>query len=171
MDFYLDTRPIGWSKLTVIQCQFGFTSTRTSLSRPFGLCPFGRPCTVDLDTFKYTNTYCPFGQNLAVHMDALTQCIWTIQVNPNTWTYFLDDSWTYNLMVQIYVNCPIERSKYMVSDRLNGRHANGLSMLRQLWLSKWTTVQWTAYVTSIWTVQNYGCGRVFWTTQKYGCWP
>ena len=89
MDVYLDARPIGRSKLTVIHRQFGFTSTRTSLNRPFGLRPFGRPCTVDLDASKYTNTYRPFGRNLAVQMDALTPCIWTIQIyvgGPSIWT-------------------------------------------------------------------------------------
>ena len=66
MDIYLDARSIGRSKLRVIHRQFGFKSTQTSLNRLFGLRPFGRPCTVDLDASKYTNMYCPFGQNLAV---------------------------------------------------------------------------------------------------------
>ena len=35
----------------------------------------------------------------------------------------------------------------------NGRRSNGLPMLRQFGPSKWTVVQWTAYVKSIWTVQ------------------
>ena len=77
------------STLLVIHCQFGFTSTRTSLNRPFGLRPFGRPCTVDLDASNYTNMYCSFGQNLAIQMDALTPCIWTIQIHvrgPSIWT-------------------------------------------------------------------------------------
>ena len=84
MDVYLDARPIGRSKLMVIHRQFGFTSTRTSLNRPFG-----HPCTVDLDASKYTNMYCPFGRNLAVQMDALTPRIWTIQKHvrgPSIWT-------------------------------------------------------------------------------------
>ena len=104
MDFYLDTRLIGRSKLTVIHRQFGFTSTRMSLNRPFG-----RPCTVDLDASKYTNMYLPFGRNLAVQMDALTQCILTIQIHvrgPSIWT-------------------TLERiigwSKYTLTDRPNGR--------------------------------------------------
>ena len=173
MDVYLDARPIGRSKLTVIHRQFGFTSTRTSLNRPFGLRPFGRPCTVDLDASKYTNTYRPFGRNLAVEMDALTPCIWTIQIHvcgPSIWT-------TLERM--------IGWSKYMLTDRPNGRSGDvqldgpnirSLTvqmddgpMLRQFGPSKWTTVQWTGYVTSIWTVQNYGRGPLFWTIQKYGC--
>ena len=32
-------------------------------------CPFGRPCTVDLEVSKYTNTYCLFGQHLAVQVE------------------------------------------------------------------------------------------------------
>ena len=39
-------------------------------------------------------------------------------------------------------------------------------MVRQFGPSKWMTVQWTAYVTSIWTIQNYGCGLLFWTIKK-----
>ena len=83
MDVYLDAHPIERSKLAVIHHQFGFTSTRMSLN-----CPFGRPRTVDLDASKYTNTYRPFGRNLAVQMDALTLFIWTIQIyvmGPSIW--------------------------------------------------------------------------------------
>ena len=143
MDVYLDARPIGQSKLTVIHCQFGFTSTRTSLNRPFGLRPFGRPCTVDLDASKYTNTYRPFGQNFAVQMDALTPCIWTIQINvcgPSIWT-------------------TLERiigwSKYTLTERPNGRSGDVQldgPNIRSLTVQM-ATVQWTVHVTSIWTVQ------------------
>ena len=109
MDVYLDARPIGRSKLTVIHRQFGFTSTRTSLNRPFGPRPFGRPCTIDLDASKYTNMYCLFGQNLGVKMDALTPCISTIQIHvcgPSIWmTLELTIGW----------------SKYTLTDRPNGR--------------------------------------------------
>ena len=38
-------------------------------------------------------------------------------------------------------------------DRPIGWRSNGPSMLCLFGLSKWTRVQWTAYVTSIWTVQ------------------
>ena len=108
-------------------------------------------------------------------MDALTPCIWTIQIHirgPSIWR-----TGAYNWMVQIYVNwlskwtvwwCPIGRSKYAVTDHPNGWRSNGPSMLRQFGPSKWTTVQWTAYVTSIRTVQNYGRGPLFWTVQKNG---
>ena len=114
MDVFLGARPIGQSKLTVIHRQFGFTSTRTSLNRPFGLRPFGlrpfgRPCTVDLDASKYTNTYRPFGQNLAVQMDALTPCFWTIQIHvrgPSIW---------------MTLERIIGWSKYTLTDRPNGR--------------------------------------------------
>ena len=130
MDVYLDARPIGRSKLTVIHRKFGFTSTRTSLNRLFG-----RLCTVDLDASKYTNMYCPFGRNLAVQMDALAPCIWTIQIHvrgPSIWT-------------------TLERiigwSKYTLTDRPNGRRSNGSSMLRKFGPSKWMTVQWTTYIT------------------------
>ena len=84
MDVYLDAGPIGRSKLTVIHRQFGFKSTQTSLNHPFG-----HPCTGDLDMSKYTNTYRPLGQNLAVKMDAYTPCIWTIRIHihgPSIWT-------------------------------------------------------------------------------------
>ena len=109
MDVYLDARPIGRSKLMVIHRQFGFTSTRTSLNRPFGLRPFGRPCTVDLDASKYTNTYRPFGQNLAVQMDALTPCIWTIQIHVR------------GLSIWTTLEHLIGWSKYTLTDRPNGQ--------------------------------------------------
>ena len=38
-------------------------------------------------------------------------------------------------------------------DRPKGRRSNGPPMLLQFGQSKWTTVQWTVHVTSIWTVQ------------------
>ena len=44
-------------------------------------------------------------------------------------------------------------SKCTKLTRPNGRLSNGPPMLRQFVQSKWTAVQWTAYVTSIWTVQ------------------
>ena len=44
-------------------------------------------------------------------------------------------------------------SKCTKLTRPNGRRSNGSPMLRQFRPSKWTTVQWTVYVTSIWTVQ------------------
>ena len=104
MDVYWDACPIGRSKLMVIHRQFGFTSTRTSLNRPFG-----RPCTVDLEASKYTNAYRPFGRKLTVQMDALTPCIWTIQIyvcGPSIWTT---------------LEHIIGWSKYTLTDRPNGR--------------------------------------------------
>ena len=50
-------------------------------------------------------------------------------------------------------NGPPMRLSYVTLDRLNGRRSNGPPMLCQFGPSKWTTVEWTAYVTSIWTVQ------------------
>ena len=47
---------------------------------------------------------------------------------------------------------PIDGLCYVNLDRPNGRLSNGPLMLSQFGPSKWTTVQWTAYVTSIWTV-------------------
>ena len=44
-------------------------------------------------------------------------------------------------------------SKCTKLTRPNGQRFNGLPMLRQFGPSKWTGVQWTAYVTPIWTVQ------------------
>ena len=96
-------------QITVIHRQFGFTSTQTSLNRPFGLRPFGSPCTVDLEVSKYTNTYRPFGRNLAVQINALTPCIWTIQIHvhgPSIWT-----------TLGRIIRC----SKYTLTDRSNGR--------------------------------------------------
>ena len=104
MDAYLDARPIRTSKLTVIHRQFGLTSTRTSLN-----CPFGCPFTVDLDASKYTNTYRPFGQNLAIQMDALTPCIWTIQIHVCG-----QSIWTTPESI-------IGWSKFTLTDRPNGR--------------------------------------------------
>ena len=107
MDVYLDAHPIGRSKLPVIQLWFGFTSTRTSLNRPFGLHPFGCVSTVDLDASKYSNMYFPFGQNLAVQIDTLTPCIWTIQIHvcgPSIWTI---------------LECIIGWSKYTLNDHPN----------------------------------------------------
>ena len=43
--------------------------------------------------------------------------------------------------------------KYTVTDRPNGRRSNGPSMLHKFGPSKWTKVQWTSYITLIWTVQ------------------
>ena len=109
IDVYMDARPIGRSKLTVIHRQLGFTFTRTSLNCPFGLCPFGRPYTVDLDASKYMNTYRPFGPNLAVQRDALTPCIWIIQMHvpvPFIWTT---------------LEFIIGWSKYILTDRPNGQ--------------------------------------------------
>ena len=57
-----------------------------------------------------------------------------------------------NLLVQMD-DGPMDRLCYVNLDRPNGRRSNGPPMLRQFGPSKWTTVQWTAYVTSIWTVQ------------------
>ena len=48
-------------------------------------------------------------------------------------------------------------SKCMKLTCPNGRRSNGPSMLRQFGPSKWTVVQWNAYVTSIWTVQMNDC--------------
>ena len=56
-------------------------STWTTLNRPFGLCPFGRPCTINWDASKYTNRYCPFGQNLAVHLDDSRTYNWTAKIH------------------------------------------------------------------------------------------
>ena len=152
----MDTRPIGRSKLTVIHRHFGFTSTRTSLKRIFGIRTFGRPCTVDLDVSKYTNTYCPFAQNLDVQMNALTPCIWTIQIHvcgPSIWTnleriigwskYMLADRpnrWSgevqldgpniRSLTVQMD-DGPMDRPCYVNLDRLNGRQSNEPPMLCQ----------------------------------------
>ena len=103
MDVYFNARPIELFKLVVIHCQLGFTSTRTSLNRSFG-----RPCSYDLNTSKYTNMYRPFGQNLAVQMDTLTLCIWTFQLHvhgPSIWTT---------------LECIIGWSKYTSTDRPNG---------------------------------------------------
>ena len=161
----MDARPIGRSKLTVIHRQFGFTSTRTSLNRPFGLRPFGRPCTVDLDASKYTNTYRPFGRNLAVQMDALTPCIWTIQIHvrgPSIWTTLerligwskytltdrlngrsgdvqLDGPNIRSLTVQMD-DGPMDRPCYVNLDCPNGRRSNGPPMLRQFVPSEITVV-------------------------------
>ena len=55
MDVFLHARPLGWSKFKVIHRQFGFMSTWTSQNHPFGLRPFRRPCTVDLDASKYAS--------------------------------------------------------------------------------------------------------------------
>ena len=44
-------------------------------------------------------------------------------------------------------------SKCTKLTRPNGWRSNGLPMLSQFGPTKWTVVQWTAYVTSIWTVQ------------------
>ena len=57
-----------------------------------------------------------------------------------------------NLLVQMDHN-PMDRLCSVNLDRPNGRWYNGPPMLRQFGLSKWTMVQWTDYVTSIWTVQ------------------
>ena len=48
---------------------------------------------------------------------------------------------------------PMDRLCYVNLDCPNGRRSNGPPMLRQFGPSKWTTVQWTVHVTSIWTVQ------------------
>ena len=165
MDVYLDARPIGWSKLMVIHRQFGLTSTRTSLNRPFGLRPFGHPFTVDLDTYKYTNMYRSFGRNLAVQMDALTLCIWTIQIHvcgPSIRTTLERIiGWSkYTLFdrpnersgdIQLYGpnirslpvqmdDGPMDRPCYVNLDRPNGRRSNGPPMLSQFGPSKITVV-------------------------------
>ena len=81
-------------------------------------------------------------------------------------------------------------SKCMKLIRPNGRRSNGPPMLRQFGPSKWTALQWTAYVTSIWAVQMddgpMACrpfgrsikppilrkfGPSFGTIQKYDCGP
>ena len=48
---------------------------------------------------------------------------------------------------------PLDRLCYVNLDRPIGRRSNGPPMLLQFGPSKWTAVQWTAYVTSVWTVQ------------------
>ena len=146
----MDACPIGRSKLTVIHRQFGFMSTRTSLNRPFRLCPFGRSCTVDLDASKYTNTYRPFGQNLAVQMDALTPGIgpskYTYMDHPfgRLWSKYtltdrpngragdiqLDNPNIWSLTVQMD-NGPMDRPCYVNLDPSNGRQSNGPPMLHQ----------------------------------------
>ena len=57
-----------------------------------------------------------------------------------------------NLLVQMDYG-PMDRLCYVNLGRPNGRRSSGLPMLRQFGPSKWTMVQWTAYVTSILTVQ------------------
>ena len=116
-------------------------------------------------------------QSNAIKYKFMTR-IWSLfglQMSSHMWTVHLDDSGTYNWMVQIYVNWPskwtvwwrpIGQSKYTVTDRPNERRSNGPSMLNQFGPSKWTTLQWAAYVTSIWTVQNYDCGPLFWTVKN-----
>ena len=50
---------------------------------------FGLICAINLDPFKYTNTYCPFGRYTTAQMVSLTPCIWTIQIyvtGPSIWT-------------------------------------------------------------------------------------
>ena len=144
MDVYLDAHPIERSKLTVIHHQFEFMSTRMSLN-----CPFGRPRTVDLDASKYTNTYRPFGRNLAVQMDALTPFIWTIQIHlrrPSICTTLeriigcfkytlnerpngrsgevqLDSSNIRSLTVQMN-DGPMDHPSYVNLDRPNGQRSN-----------------------------------------------
>ena len=156
MDVYLDAYPIGRSKLTVIHRQFRFPS----LNCPFGLRPFERPCALDFDASKHTNMYRPFGQNLA-----LKRSLDTVYLDhPNTcmWTVHLDDSGTYNWMVQIYVNWlssdiqldgpnirsltvqmdngPMDCQCYVNLDRPNRRQSNGPPMLLQLGPSQITVV-------------------------------
>ena len=109
MDVNLDTWPIGPSKLKVIHRQFGFTSTRTSMNCPFGLRPFGRPCTINLEASKYTNTHPPFGHDLAIQVDTLTPCIWTIQIH------------MHGPSIRTTLECIIGWSKYTTTDRPNGR--------------------------------------------------
>ena len=53
-----------------------------------------------------------------------------------------------NLLVQMN-DGPMDRLCYVNLHRPNGRWSNGPPMLRQFGLSKWMTVQWIAYVTSI----------------------
>ena len=151
MDVYLNAHTIERSKLMVIHHQFGFTSTLMSLN-----CPFGRPRTVDLDASKYTNTYRPFGRDLAVQMDALTPFIWTIQIHgrgPSIWTTLeriigwskytltdrpngrsgdvqLDGPNIQSLTVQMD-DGPMDRPCYVNLDCPNGRRSNGPPMLRQ----------------------------------------
>ena len=58
-----------------------------------------------------------------------------------------------NLLVQMDGGS-FDRLCYDNLGRTNGRRSNGPPMLRHFGPSKWMTVQWTTYVTSIWTVQN-----------------
>ena len=108
MDVYFNARPIGLFKLVVIHCQLGFTSTRTSLNRSFG-----RPCSYDLNTSKYTNMYRPFGQNLAVWTTYIT-VILTVQMGKDP----MDLPYYINLTVQMD-DCPLTRLYYVNLDGPN----------------------------------------------------
>ena len=131
------------------------------------LCPLGCPGPVHLNvpvpliwTHPNIRTHIVhFDKNLAFQMNGLTPCAWTIQIHVSGPT------------IRTNLECLIGWFKYTVTDRPNERGSNGSSMLRKFGPSKLTTVQWTAYVTSFWTVQNYGHGPLFWTVQKYGFGP
>ena len=72
------------------------------------------------------------------------------------WSHYEDGS-----PVQMELNGP---SKCTKLTRPNERRSNGPPMLRQFAPSKWTMVQWTAYVTSIWTVHlNIPLDRLYYS--------
>ena len=112
----------------VIHRQFRFTTTRTSLNRPFGLRPFGRPCTVDLDASKYTNMYCSFGQNLAVqiqiHIIGWSKYTLTDRTNGRSGDVQLDGPNIRSLTVQMD-DGPMDRPCYINLDSPNGRRSIG----------------------------------------------
>ena len=146
-------RLFGRSSNWTVHRQFGVRFTRTSLNRPFG-----HPCTIDLNASKYTNMYCPFGQNLAVRMGALTPCFWTIQIyvcGRSIWTTL---ERIIRLSKYTLTDCPNGQSVwwrpcYVHLDRPNGQWSNGPFILRKFEPSIGTKVQLTTYITLIWTVQ------------------
>ena len=79
--------------------------------------------------------------------------VWTVQMYKNLLVQMDDGSmdWTFQMD-----GGPMDRQCYINLDRSNGGRSNGPPMLCQFGPSKWMTVQWTAYVSSIWTVQMDG---------------
>ena len=64
------------------------------------------------------------------------------------WAAYVTSIWTVQMD-----DGPMDSVCYVNLDRPNRQQSDGPPMLRQFGPFKWTMVQWTVYVPSIWTVQ------------------
>ena len=105
----------------------------------FDLRLLGRPCNVYLDCINL-DAHVPL---FLTHPNVRTHIVHLDTTLPSKWTL-----WHIVFGPSKYIH---HWTVYL--DRPNGRRSNWLPMLREFGPSKLTTVQWTTYVTLIWTVQ------------------